>query len=174
MSDLIIAAYGRQNDAFLAGESLAALQQEAGVEPEDIVVITRDATRRVSVHQSIDLATGQPLGGGLWGALIGMLFLDRGPPDPQGRGLAAQFEATGIEPAFLRDVAKSLEANGAAVGLRVRMLGADRVKARLQSLRGEPRVLITRLSAATEEALCDLQGQIPQSAVGASWSDHPA
>lgn len=161
MSDLIIAAYRSQNAAFVAGESLAALQQEAGTEPEDIVVVTRDATGRVSVNQSIDLATGKPLGGGRWGALIGMLFLDRRKPVVGGLGLASQFRTAGLDAGFLQDVVLSLDPGGAAVGLRVRLLGARRVVERLQQLAGSPRILQTRIGAEAEEALYDMQGQIP-------------
>lgn len=162
MSDLIIAAYRSQNAAFVAGESLAVLQQEAGTEPEDIVVITRDGTGRVSVNQSIDLASGNPLGGGRWGALIGMLFLDRRKPVADGVGLASQFRAAGLDSDFLQAVVTSLDAGGAAVGMRVRLLGAKRVTERLQKLAGHPRILQTRIGAETEEVLFDMQEQIPE------------
>lgn len=165
MSDLIIAAYRSQNAAFVAGESLAALQQDAGAEKEDIVVVTRDATGRVSVNQSIDLQTGRPVGGGRWGALIGMLFLDRRVPIEGGKGLASQFRAAGLDPAFLQDVVKSLDQGGAAVGMRVRLLGARRVTERLGQLAGSPRILQTRIGADAEEALYDMQGQIPDQVV---------
>ncbi len=165
MSDLIIAVYRSQNAAFVAGESLAALQQEAGTEPEDIVVITRDATARVSVNQSIDLATGKPLGGGRWGALIGMLFLDARKPMVGGQGLASQFRTAGLDSGFLQDVVHALDAGGAAVGLRVRLLGAKRVTDRLKELPGNPRILQTRIGAEAEEVLYDMQGQIPDPAV---------
>ncbi|HLQ17825.1 MAG TPA: DUF1269 domain-containing protein [Tabrizicola sp.] len=163
MSDLIIAAYRSPNSAFVAGESLAALQQEAGVEPEDIVVVTRGAAGRVTVNQSIDLATGQPLGGGRWGALIGMLFLDGRKPTGRGTGLAEQLHAAGLDATFLQDVSRSLGKNGAAVGLHVRMLGVDRVQSHLEALAGSPKILRARLDGATEAALEDLQGQIPAS-----------
>ena len=165
MSDLIIAAYRSQNAAFVAGESLVVLQQEAGTEPEDIVVITRDGTGRVSVNQSIDLATGKPLGGGRWGALIGMLFLDRRTPVEGGTGLASQFRAAGLDSTFLQQVVTSLDAGGAAVGMRVRLLGAKRVTERLQHLAGSPRLLQTRIGAEAEETLYDMQGQIPDRVV---------
>lgn len=165
MSDLIIAAYRSQNAAFVAGESLAALQQDAGAEKEDIVVVTRDATGRVSVNQSIDLQTGRPVGGGRWGALIGMLFLDRRVPIEGGKGLASQFRAAGLDPTFLQDVVKSLDQGGAAVGMRVRLLGARRVTERLGQLAGSPKILQTRIGAEAEEALYDMQGQIPDQVV---------
>lgn len=161
MSDLILVVYRSQSAAYVAGEALAVLQQEAGTEPEDIVVVTRDATGRVSVNQSTDLSTGQPLGGGRWGTMIGMLFLDRRKPVRGGTGLAAQFLETGLEGAFLQAAGRSLDAGVAVVGMRVRLLGAKAVLDRIQSLKGAPTVLQTRLDAATEEALYDMQAKIP-------------
>jgi uncharacterized membrane protein len=167
LSDLIIAVYRSQNAAFVAGESLAALQQEAGTEPEDIVVITRDANGRVSVNQSVDLATGAALGGGRWGSLIGMLFLDRRKPVDGGVGLSSQLRAAGLDARFLQDVVQSLDVGGAAVGMRVRLLGAVRVVERLRDRSGNPRILQTRIDAETEETLYDMQGQIPDQVVQA-------
>ncbi|MBL9072834.1 DUF1269 domain-containing protein [Tabrizicola sp.] len=165
MSDLILLAYRSQSAAFVAGEALAVLQQKAGTEPEDIVVVTRDGTGRVSINQSTDLATGQPLGGGRWGTMIGMLFLDPRKPVQGGRGLAAQFLAAGLDAGFLEAASRLLEAGTAVVGMRVRLLGADAVLERLKSLSGAPKILKTRLDAATEDALYDMQAQIPDQAL---------
>lgn len=165
MSDLIIALFGSQSAAFAAGKSLAALQRDAGVEAEDIVVVTRSAAGRVTVNQSIDLATGKPLGGGRWGALIGLLFLDGRAPDGTGHGLAEQLHAAGLDAGFLHDVSHGLTSAGAAVGIHVRMLGADLVRARLQDGSEKPRILHARLSAGTEDALEDLQDRVPPSAL---------
>lgn len=162
MSDLILLAYRSQSAAFVAGEALAVLQQEAGTEPEDIVVVTRDATDRVSVNQSTDLSTGQPLGGGRWGTMIGMMFLDRRKPVQGGKGLSAQLMEAGLDGKFLQAASNSLEAGFAVVGMRVRLLGAAAVLDRVRSLKGEPKILQTRLDAATEEALTDMQAQIPE------------
>ena len=170
VSDLILLAYRSQSAAFVAGEALAVLQQEAGTEPEDIVVVTRDATGRVSVNQSTDLATGRPLGGGRWGTMIGMLFLDQRKPVRGGKGLAAQLMDAGLDSAFLQATSKALAVGSAVVGLRVRLLGADAVLDRVRSLKGEPTILQTRLDAATEEALYDMQAQIPDQVL----RQHPA
>jgi uncharacterized membrane protein len=161
VSDLILLVYRSASAGFVAGEALAVLQQEAGIEPEDIVVVTKDATGRVTVNQSIELATGRPLGGGAWGTLIGMLFLDSRKPASGGRGLAAQFLDAGLDETFLREAGRSLRPGGAAVGMRIRLLGTSRVLDRVKSLRGDPQVLQTRLGATTEDALWDMQAQIP-------------
>jgi uncharacterized membrane protein len=162
VSDLIILVYRSQTAAFVAGEALAALQQQAGTEPEDIVVVTKAGTGHVSVNQSIDLATGKPLGGGRWGTLIGMLFLDNRKPGPRSKGLAALLAETGLDQTFLLSANLALGKGCAVVGLRVRLLGTERVLQKVTALKGSPKVLQTRLSAETEDALYDLQGQIPQ------------
>lgn len=162
MSDLILLVYRSQSAAFVAGEALAVLQSQAGTEPEDIVVVTKDETGRVSLNQSIDLATGQPLGGGRWGMLIGMLFLDNRKPALEGKGLAAQLLATGLDETFLREAARSLQKGGAAIGMRVRLLGTGRVLDRVKTLKGNPKILQARLGAMTEDALYDMQAQVPE------------
>lgn len=163
MSDLIIAVYRSETAAFVAGDNLVALQQAAGTEPEDIVVVTKDASGRVSMNQSIELSTGEPLGGGRWGALIGLMFLDTGKRQPKDKGLAAQFRAAGLDAKFVQDVGSSLEKGGAAVGMRVRLLGRERVVDKLKGLKGNPKILWTRLSPDAEETLIDMQNQIPES-----------
>ncbi|KAF0138005.1 MAG: hypothetical protein FD152_122 [Xanthobacteraceae bacterium] len=165
MSDLIIAVFRNQTVAFTAGETLAALQQSAGTEPEDIVVVTRDKSGRVTINQSVSLATGRPLAGGRWGALIGMLFLDPLTSHPKGKGIGTRFRAAGLDDRFLQDVGRSLANQGAAVGLRVRLLGKDRVIDALKGFKGSPKVLWTRLGPDTEEALTDMQDQIPEQAL---------
>jgi uncharacterized membrane protein len=162
MSDLILAFYRTPAAAFAAGQALAAIQRAAGTEAEDIAVVTRDGLGRVQVHQSIDNSTGKPLGGGRWGALIGLLFLDRRKPQPGAKGLAAQFRAVGLDEAFLHDASKALGKTGAALGLRVRLLGRDRVIEMLTALDGKPKIHWTRLNPDTEEALFDMQAQIPE------------
>ncbi|MFN3991877.1 MAG: DUF1269 domain-containing protein [Tabrizicola flagellatus] len=166
MSDLIISVFRNQAAAFAAGEQLAALQQAAGTEPEDIVVVSRNSAGRIAINQSIDLSTGAPLGGGGWGVLIGLMFLDGRDPRSESQGLAAQLVAAGLDRTFLADVVESLMKGGAAVGMRVRLLGKERVMAKLDSLQGSPRIHWTRLDARTEEALTDMIGQIPQAALG--------
>lgn len=168
MSDLILAFYRNPSDAFAAGQALAAFQRAAGTEPEDIVVVTRGAGGRIEINQSIDLATGKPLGGGGWGAMIGLLFLDRRKPKPEAKGLAAQFSVVGLDEAFLQEATKALGKTGAAIGMRVRLLGRDRVIETLSSLSGAPRIIWTRLNPDTEDALIDMQAQIPAAALDQS------
>lgn len=166
MSDLLIAAYDNPSAAFAAGARLAALQRDSGAEPEDIVVVTRNSAGRVALHRSVDSDSGRPIGGGRWGVLIGMLFLDTRAPQANGQGLSDQLRTAGLDAGFLQDAASCLLPGGAAVGIHVRMLGAEHVRSHLAQGGGKPRILHQRLSAETEDALQDLQDQLPQAALG--------
>jgi uncharacterized membrane protein len=159
MSELIIVNFRSAKAAFEAGAALAVVQGQARTEPEDIVVITRDTDGRVAVNQSVNRTTGKTLGGGAWGMLIGMLFADRSEQ------LAKQFRNLGLAPDFLTALEKAPPKSGAAVGMRVRMLGADRVVDLLKSRDGAGKVIRTQLSAEAEDQLIDLQAKIPGQAL---------
>lgn len=161
MSDLVIIAYRQAAAAFAAGEALAALQKQAGVEPEDIVVVTRDEADSVNVNHLIDRGTGRTLGGGEWGMVIGILFLARGAGKASRQSLAATLLEAGLEAAFLEKAIRSLEKGGAAVGLRRRFLGLTQIENRVKALPGGGKLIRTRLSPEAEERLLDLQEQIP-------------
>jgi len=155
MSDLVIAVFHSTVAARAAGALLAAMQDKAEVEAEDIVVASRGLQGQVVLDQSMRMATGRSLGGGRWGMVIGMLFL----MGEQGRPAAV--ERAGLDPQFLRDVAAALDDERAALGLRVRKLGIDRVIEVLGAQARPVRVIRTRMSAAAEAALFTLQADLP-------------
>jgi uncharacterized membrane protein len=161
VSELIILTFRDRNAAFTAAEHLGTLQQAAGTEPEDIVVVTRNAAGGVSVNHLTDGTTGRALGGGGWGTLIALLFLDDRTARSAERGPAAQFLEAGLERQFLEEAAHALDKTGAVVGMRVRLLGPDRVIERARSLDGIQKVIRARLSGEAEDRLIDMQDQIP-------------
>ena len=90
MSDLIIVAFRSQDTAFVAGEALVALQQDAG--PSRRTLSWSPAMPPAgcrSTSRSI-LPPAAP-GRRQWGMLIGMLFLDKRKLKSESAGLAAQF-----------------------------------------------------------------------------------
>jgi uncharacterized membrane protein len=164
MSDLIIVAFPDEAAAFRAGQALVVLQKQYQVEMEDVVVVTRDENGEVNLNQSVKLDTGAAIGGGLWGLLIGMLFLD--PPgggvDGSGPGImGARFNDLGLDEAFLSDVRQSLDQGGAAVGMRVRKIATQKVLEGLEPYRSTGRVIRTSLSQQAEAQLRDFLESIP-------------
>jgi uncharacterized membrane protein len=164
MPDLIIVAFPDEATAFAAGEALVVLQKQYLIDMEDVVVVTRDDNGEVNLNQSIKRSTGAAIGGGLWGLLIGMLFLNPSAGAAAGAGLgatAARFSDLGIDDAFLRDVGQSLDKGGAAVGMLVRKITTDKVLEGLEPFRNKGRVIQTSLSHQAEAQLRDFLERIP-------------
>lgn len=156
MSDLIIVAFPDEATAFEARAELVRLQKEYLIEMEDVVIVTRSEGGEVQLHQAVNLTASGAMGGGIWGAIIGMLFLNPviGAAVGAGAGaLAGKFTDLGIDDAFLRDVGESLDKGGAAIGVLIRKMTADKVLDRLGNLRARGRVLQTSLSKDAEARL---------------------
>jgi uncharacterized membrane protein len=156
MSDLIIVAFPDEATAFEARAELVKLQKEYLIEMEDVVIVTRSEAGDVQLHQAVNLTASGAMGGGLWGAIIGMLFLNPviGAAVGAGAGaLAGRYTDLGIDDAFLRNVGQSLDKGGAAVGVLIRKMTADKVLDRLAGLRAKGRVLQTSLSKEAEAKL---------------------
>ena len=156
MSDLLIFVFRSADDARSAGAALAALQDAAEVEAEDITVITRGSEGDVILDHSTRATTGQALGGGRWGTVIGLLFLDSALGQP------AALRNAGLDPEFTRAVEAALDGGRAALGLRVRKLGVDRAVAAMVGRPGHIKTIRTRLSLEAEAALGAVKGGLPE------------
>jgi uncharacterized membrane protein len=162
MSDLIIVAFPDEATAFAAGEALVSLQRQYLIEMEDVVVVTRDAEGKVKLNQSVNLTKGGAIGGGVWGTLIGLLFLNPLAGAAVGAGaLVGKFSDIGIDDNFLRDVGHSLDKGGAAVGMLVRKITTDKVLEGLEPFRNKGRVIQTSLGHEAEARLKQFMEQIP-------------
>lgn len=164
MSDLIIVAFPDEATAFAAAEALVLLQKQYLIEMEDVVVVTRDAEGKVVLNQSVNLTTGAAIGGGLWGTLIGLLFLNPVVGAAVGAGagaLVGKFSDIGIDDNFLRDVGASLDKGGAAVGMLIRKITTDKVMERLEPFREKGRVIHTSLSHEAEAGLKKFLEKVP-------------
>lgn len=76
MSTLVVIGY---NDQFKAEEvllKLLKLQKEYLIDLEDAVVAIKDAKEKVKLNQAVNLPAAGAVGGGFWGTLIGMIFLN--------------------------------------------------------------------------------------------------
>jgi uncharacterized membrane protein len=156
MSDLIIVAFEDEATAFEARAALVGLQKEYLIEMEDVVIVTRGEDGEVKLHQAVNLTAAGAAGGTFWGALIGLLFLNPlvGAAVGAGAGaLSGRLSDIGINDDFLRDVGKSLDKGGAAVGVLIRKMTADKVLERMEAFRAKGRVIQTSLSKDADAAL---------------------
>lgn len=76
MSTLVIVGFPTAKEAEDVRQELAAVQRERLISLEDAVVVERDAEDRVHLRQAVNLTAAGALGGGFWGTLVGLLFLN--------------------------------------------------------------------------------------------------
>ncbi len=76
MVDLIIVAYDTEATAEAARKKLLELQKEYLIELGDAVVAVRQPDGHVKLNQLISMTAVGAASGGMWGALIGLLFLN--------------------------------------------------------------------------------------------------
>jgi uncharacterized membrane protein len=156
MSDLIVVGFDDEATAFELRTALVKLQKEYLIEMEDVVVVTKSAEGKVALHQAMNLTAAGAVGGGMWGALIGLLFLNPllGAAAGAGAGaLSGKLTDIGIDDNFLKQVGSSLKDGGAAVAVLVRKVTADKVLAQLDEFRNKGHIIQTSLSKEQEDRL---------------------
>ena len=76
MSNLVVVVFEDETTAFDMRTALVKMQKNYLIEMEDAVVVTKDAKGKVQLHQAVNLTAAGAVGGGFWGTLIGMIFLN--------------------------------------------------------------------------------------------------
>ena len=130
MADLVIIAYENEEKAEAARKKLFELQKEYLIELGDAVVAVRQADGTVKLNQLVNMTAAGAASGGMWGALIGLLFLNPllGAAVGAGAGaLGGRFTDVGINDQFMKDTAAALTPGQAALCVLVRKVTADRV-----------------------------------------------
>jgi uncharacterized membrane protein len=156
MPDLVVVAFPDEATAFALRGELIKLQKEYLIEMEDVVIVTREEGGDVQLHQAVNLTASGAMGGGFWGAMVGLLFLNPllGAAVGAGAGaLAGKLTDVGIDDEFLRSVGRSLDRGGSALCVLVRKMTADKVLERLGAYKATGRVLQTSLSGDAEARL---------------------
>jgi uncharacterized membrane protein len=158
MSNLVVITFPDGQTAFEMRAALAKLQKEYLIEMEDVVVATKDDAGKVKLHQAMNLTAMGAMGGGFWGMLIGMIFLNPllGAAVGAGAGaLSGAFTDLGIDDRFMTELAETFKPGCSAIFILVRKATPDKVLDGLASFKGKGRVLKTSLSRDEEQSLRD-------------------
>jgi len=154
MSSLVVIEY---EDMYKAEETrllLRKMQKDYLIDFEDAVVAVKDKQGKVKLHQAVNLAAAGALGGGFWGALIGLIFLNPLLGLAVGAGAGAVSGAltdVGINDNFMKDLAKGLTPGSSALFVLVRKVTPDKV---LEEIRGTGgKILKTSLTHEDEAKL---------------------
>ncbi len=154
MSDLIVVGY---DDEFKAEEvrlKLLKMQKEYLVDLEDAVVAVKKKDGKVKLNQMYHLAASGAVGGGFWGALIGLIFLMPvlGAVVGAASGAAAgALSDVGIDDDFMKKLAETLQPGNSVLFVLIRKMTADKVLDELKGTGGK--VLQTSLSHDDETKL---------------------
>jgi uncharacterized membrane protein len=164
MADLIVVAFDRPDTADHVLHELTAMSKEQLIQLEDACVVIRPPEGEIQLKQMVPLTKMGALSGGssgvLWGALVGLLFLNPLAGAVVGGGigaatgaLAGQLSDYGIDDDFIRRLGSSIKPNSSALFLLIRKVTGDKVLQRLREQGVHGQVVQTSLSNEQEAAL---------------------
>ena len=154
MSDLIVVGYDDMFEAETVRLKLLKMQKEYLVDLEDAVVAVKDPQGKIKLNQMYHLAASGAVGGGFWGMLIGLIFLNPilGAVVGAGAGAAAgALSDVGIDDDFMKKLAEQLQPGTSVLFVLIRKMTADKVLDELSGTGGK--VLQTSLSLEDETKL---------------------
>jgi uncharacterized membrane protein len=163
MSDLVVIAFPTEAKAEEVRQKVLELQREYLIELGDAAIAVKQPDGSVRLNQLINTTASGAASGALWGTLIGLIFL----MPLAGAALGAASGAlggwltdVGVNDAFMKEVAASLQPGNAALFLLIRKLTTDKV---LEDLRGVGgKVMRTSFDHTKEEALRAALAEVSQ------------
>ncbi len=154
MSELIVIGYDNPFEAEEVRIKLIKMQQEYLIDLEDAVVAVKKADGKVKLNQAYQLTAAGAIGGGFWGALVGLLFLNPLLGAAVGAGAGAISGAltdVGINDDFMKELAATLQPGSSALFVLVRKITPDKALEELQGTGGK--IIKTSLSHDDESKL---------------------
>jgi uncharacterized membrane protein len=156
MSTLVAVVFDDESTAFDMRAKLAKMQKEYLVDLEDAVVVTRDQKGKTRLDQAVSLTSAGAMGGGFWGLLIGLIFLNPllGALIGAGAGaLSGKLSDIGLDDGMLKDIGKSFRPGTSGLFVLFRRATADKVLEGLKEFTGKGKVFRTSLNKDDEQAL---------------------
>lgn len=154
MSNLIVIVYPDELQAEQVRLDFLKMQKEYLVSLEDAVIAVKKPDGKVKLHQMYNLTLGGAISGGLWGTLIGLIFLNPilGMVVGAGAGaVAGALSDVGINDDFMKKLASTITPGSSALFVLVDSAITDKVMAELQGTGGK--ILQTSLSTPDQEKL---------------------
>ena len=136
MSTLVVVSYPNLYQAEEVRLQLLKMQKEYLVDLEDAVIAVRKADGKIKLHQLYNLTTAGAVGGGFWGLLIGLIFLNPLLGLAVGAGAGAVSGAlsdVGVNDDFMKNVARQLQPGHSLLFILFRNITLDKA---LEELRG--------------------------------------
>ena len=154
MSTLIVIVYPNELQAEQVRLDFIKMQKEYLVSLEDAVIAVKKPDGKVKLHQMYNLTLGGAMSGGLWGTLIGLIFLNPllGLVVGAGAGaVAGALSDVGINDDFMKNLASTLTPGSSALFVLVDSAITDKVRDALAGTGGK--IIQTSLSTPDQEKL---------------------
>ncbi len=152
MADLLVIAFPSEAKAEEVRQKLLDMQKEYLIELGDAVIAVKQENGRVKLNQLFHPAAAGAAGGSFWGLLIGMIFMVPLAGVALGAASGAISGAltdVGINDAFMKEAAQTLQSGNAALFLLIRKMTTDKV---LVALHGEGGTVLRSSFDHTQEA----------------------
>lgn len=156
MGNLVVIVFDDETTAFEMRTELIKMQKEYLIEMEDAVVVTKNDAGKVQLHQAVNLTAAGAVGGGFWGMLIGVIFMNPLVGAALGAGagaLSGLLTDIGISDKQIKDLSESFKPGASALFVLVRRATPDKVLDGLKQFAGKGKVIQTSLSKDNEESL---------------------
>lgn len=162
MSNLVVLGFDGLHTADEVLNKLRSLQKEYLIDLEDACVVEREKGGKVYLKQAVNLTrVGAAAGGSsgaLWGAIVGLLFLNPlaglaiGAVTGAGVGaLSGSLTDYGIRDDFIKKLGETIPEGSSALFVLFKQVTEDKVLAEIEPYK--PRVLRTSLSNEAEKRL---------------------
>ena len=163
MSDLVVIAFPSEAKAEEVRTKILELQKDYLIELGDAAIAVKQPDGSIELNQLINTTAAGAVSGTFWGTLIGLIFLVPlvGAAIGAASGaLGGWLTDVGVNDAFMKEVAESLQPGNAALFLLIRKLTTDKVLEDLKGVGGK--VLRTSFDHTKEDALRNALADVSQ------------
>jgi uncharacterized membrane protein len=154
MSEFIAITYDGQLKAQEVRVELLKMQKEHLIDLEDAVVAIKKPNGKVKLHQMYNLTASGAFGGGFWGALIGLIFLNPLLGALIGGAIGSVTGALGdigIDDKFMKELSANMHPDSSTLFVLIRTITPDKVLEEIRPFGGK--LLHTSLSHQDEAKL---------------------
>lgn len=162
MSTLVVVGYDNPFKAEEIRLKLQKMQAAYLIDLEDAVVAVKNDKGKIKLHQAHNMTAFGAAGGGFWGMLVGLLFLNPIAGMAVGAtagALSGALRDVGINDQFMKGLSDTMKPNSSALFVLVRKATPDRVLDELKGTGGK--ILQTSLS---HEDMDKLQNTLAEAA----------
>lgn len=162
MSNLVVVVFDDETSAFEMRTALMKMEKQYLIDLDDSVVVTRNSKGKIKLDQLVNLTTAGAIGGGFWGMLIGLFFLNPllgAAVGATAGAVTGRFKDLGIDDNMMRDVAAQFKPGSSALFFLARRVATEKVLAGLSQFSGKGKLFQSSLEKDDEEKLRDVLEQ---------------